>query len=225
MVRYALAAEEKEVRRRAILHAARTLFVADPEKLPSASAIAVEAGLAKGTVYLYFLTKEEIFMDLLHADRMATMRRVQDALKADDRLPGERIAAFLDGYVSHVAAHPDMLRLESLGYSVVERNVDRERLRAYKVEFTTALMQSGAAVEATLSLPAGEGLRALMHSYALTQGLWQALDIPDDCVELMGEAAAPFASLDFATELTAALYRYWRGIGDAGGINEADVAT
>src|SRR6201991_3094442 len=106
MVRYALAAEDKEARRDVILAAARTLFLRDPEKLPSAAAIATEAGLAKGTVYLYFATKEEIFMDLLHVERVAMMARIREAFAPDGRSVDEMVTAFLAAYVAHVAGQP-----------------------------------------------------------------------------------------------------------------------
>lgn len=212
MVRYALAAEDKEARRDAILAAARALFLRDPEKLPSAAAIAMEAGLAKGTVYLYFATKEEIFMDLLHVERVAMMGRIREAFAPDSRSTDEKIAAFIDDYVAHVAARPDISKLESLGYSVLERNIEPDRLRAYKRELGTALVGAGAVVEAALGLPEGEGARVLVHSYALTQGLWQALDIPPDCLEMMGDTAVAFTRLDFAEELAVSLQRYWKGL-------------
>lgn len=216
MVRYALAAEDKEARRDAILAAARTLFLRDPEKLPSAAAIATEAGVAKGTVYLYFATKEEIFMDLLHVERVALMSRIREAFAPDSRSVDEKVATFLSAYVAHVTAQPDILRLESLGYSVLERNIEQERLRAYKQELGTALVDAGTVVEAALGLAEGEGARVLVHNYALTQGLWQALDIPPDCLEMMGDAAVAFTSLDFASELKVSLDRYWRGLRSQG---------
>lgn len=212
MVRYALAAEDKEARREAIVAAARTLFLRDPERLPSAAAIATEAGLAKGTVYLYFETKEEIFMDILHVYRMVTMAAIREAFSPDDRSPAEHIDAFLAAYVADIVAHPEILKLESLGYSVLERNVAQDRLRTYKVALSNALLDAGGAVEASLGLAAGEGARVLVHSYALTQGLWQALDIPPDCVEMMGEAAAAFLAMDFPEELAVSLRRYWSGL-------------
>jgi AcrR family transcriptional regulator len=212
MVRYALAAEDKEARRDAILAAARALFLRDPEKLPSAAAIATEAGLAKGTVYLYFATKEEIFMDLLHAERVAMMVRIRAAFAPDTRTVDEKISAFIADYVAHVAARPDISKLESLGYSVLERNIEQGRLRAYKQELGTALVDAGTVVEAALGLSEGEGARVLVHSYALTQGLWQALDLPPDCLEMMGDAAVDFTRLDFSTELKVSLDRYWRGL-------------
>jgi AcrR family transcriptional regulator len=65
MARRAVAMEDKKKRRQAILVAARDLFNASDGTLPAASEIAAAADLAKGTVYIYFRTKEEIFLALL----------------------------------------------------------------------------------------------------------------------------------------------------------------
>ena len=50
-----------------------------------------------------------------------------------------------------------------------------------------------------------------MHSYALTVGLWQALDNPEHDRESSDEPASVLAKLDFQTELPAALAQYWLG--------------
>jgi AcrR family transcriptional regulator len=65
MATRAVASEDKQIRRNAILEAARNLFTSGDGTLPTASEIASVTGLAKGTVYLYFETKEEIFATLL----------------------------------------------------------------------------------------------------------------------------------------------------------------
>ncbi|MDQ1130588.1 TetR/AcrR family transcriptional regulator [Microbacterium sp. SORGH_AS_0888] len=55
-----LARRAPEERRAAVLDAARSLFVANGIPATSIDAIAAQAGVAKGTVYLYFPTKEHI---------------------------------------------------------------------------------------------------------------------------------------------------------------------
>ena len=57
--------EDKAIRRATILKAAEDLLEVGAPDLPSASAIAKEAKLAKGTLYLYFGTKEEIYLSVL----------------------------------------------------------------------------------------------------------------------------------------------------------------
>ena len=55
----------KDARRLSILDAARALFCAEPFESIAMSQVAAAAGLAKGTLYLYFRTREEIFLALL----------------------------------------------------------------------------------------------------------------------------------------------------------------
>lgn len=217
MVRHAIDASDKAARRQAILAAAGRLFLGAPDKLPSAAMIADAAGLAKGTVYLYFRTKEEIFMALLHEQRAQLLARVHRAFgpgtdgATASLTPRQKVDAFLDHYVAYIAAHPEALKLDALGYSIIERNVDEDFLLASKEAFLAAFSEAGAAVDAALALPPGQGIRLLLHSHALTCGLWQALDYPEHCRDLIARSAlAP--ALDFGAELRVALDQYWRGV-------------
>lgn len=212
MVRHAIEASDKAARRHAILAAAGSLFLGSPDKLPSAALIAETAGLAKGTVYLYFRTKEEIFMALLHEQRAQLLAQVHQAFASDARAPREKVEAFLDNYVAYIAAHPEALKLDALGYSIIERNVEADFLLASKEAFLAAFGQAGAAVDTALALPPGQGVRLLLHSHALTCGLWQALDYPEHCRELIARSALAASALDFGAELRAALGQYWRGV-------------
>jgi len=49
---------DKEERRNALLDAAEALFLAQPGRMASVAEVAQAAGVAKGTVYLYFPSKE-----------------------------------------------------------------------------------------------------------------------------------------------------------------------
>ncbi|WP_297924663.1 TetR/AcrR family transcriptional regulator [uncultured Agitococcus sp.] len=67
MARNAMTDADKLLRRADFINAAHQLF-REQKILPSVADIAKSAGLAKGTVYLYFKTKEEIFIALLEDD-------------------------------------------------------------------------------------------------------------------------------------------------------------
>lgn len=58
----AINAQDKELRREAILDAAESLWLSQPERMANVAEIAAAAGLAKGTVYLYFRSKEELLL-------------------------------------------------------------------------------------------------------------------------------------------------------------------
>lgn len=63
--RPALSAEERELRRRAIIAQVGSLLRARPYREISVQEIADHCGISKGTFYYYFKTKEEVFWDAL----------------------------------------------------------------------------------------------------------------------------------------------------------------
>ena len=58
----AIQAEDKQERHDAILDAAERLLLRSPDRVANVAEVADEAGLAKGTVYLYFPSKEELLL-------------------------------------------------------------------------------------------------------------------------------------------------------------------
>ena len=58
----AIQAEDKQERHHAILDAAARLLARSPDRIANMADVADEAGLAKGTVYLYFPSKEELLL-------------------------------------------------------------------------------------------------------------------------------------------------------------------
>src|SRR5436853_24943 len=60
----AVAVADKQARHQEILDAAERLFMKHPERMASVSEVAAAAGVAKGTVYLYFPSKEEMLLAL-----------------------------------------------------------------------------------------------------------------------------------------------------------------
>src|SRR4249919_3121953 len=58
----AIQAVDKEERHRAILDAAERVLLRSPDRVANVAEVADEAGLGKGTVYLYFASKEELLL-------------------------------------------------------------------------------------------------------------------------------------------------------------------
>jgi AcrR family transcriptional regulator len=209
MTQRAIDTEDKAARRAAILLAARQRYVADGYQIPSVARIAADAGLAKGTVYLYFRAKEEIFVALL-AEEFAGLIEDANAFFSGDFSPAD-LPGFIGRYVEYLDTHPELLRLDAMAYSVLEQNLPEAQLRTFKLELTHRLVEAGKRVDAALGLTAGRGTQLLMRTYALTRGLWQSLDYPPAMKAVL--AATEFAPIrpDFRTELLAALAEYWRG--------------
>jgi AcrR family transcriptional regulator len=197
---------EKAARRDDIIDAARILYLQDSRALPSVAQIAAQAGLAKGTVYTYFTTKEEIFIGLL-ADSLDTLlARLAQGLghgqPSTDRL--------IDEFASYIDAHPEVPRLDAMTYQM-ERNLSPEAMRTHKLRTTLSLVAGGGLLERVMGLPAGRGVKILSRVYALARGLWQWLDHPPEMqAVLSGPVFAPIRP-DFRSELIEALQEYMRG--------------
>jgi len=96
MVRMAKTSE----RRAAILAAAHTCFWRNGIRRTAIEDVAREAGVAKGTVYLYFASKEELFSTLASELCDASLNAVHAALAARGSLT-RRLAGALDAKIGH----------------------------------------------------------------------------------------------------------------------------
>ena len=80
----AVHSEDKQERHDAILDAAERLLERAPERVANVAEVADEAGLAKGTVYLYFPSKDELLL-AVHERRVDEFFRALNVLLAAER--------------------------------------------------------------------------------------------------------------------------------------------
>jgi AcrR family transcriptional regulator len=211
VARIALSDDERESRRQVVLAAAHRLY-RERGTLPPVADIASAAGLAKGTVYLYFRTKEEIFVALLE-DAFARMFAALDPLL--DSLPRGSPAvadAFAAGFGRLIAGSGDLLPLAALTNAILEQNLPVEPMRRFKTALANGLATAGTRLEAQTGLtPPGSGETLLLRTYALTLGLWQALSYPAALKSLLREPGLRGLDRDFGSELEGAVAALWRG--------------
>lgn len=92
---------EQLARRKAIIKSAREVFFAKGFMIATIGEIAERCGLAKGTIYLYFRSKEELYMSVM-AEGMQRLRKEFEALRAlppgENRLVELAFSAYLGFY-------------------------------------------------------------------------------------------------------------------------------
>ena len=207
--------EQKQARRESILDAARELFLRSGAVLPSAADIAHQAGLAKGTVYLYFRSKEAIFIALLDAEFASLLEHLRLACESAGGGPAAVIDAFLAAYLPWLKQRPEFLQLASLGHGVLEQSASRDNVLAFKTRLAANLAVTGETLCRKLRLPAAAGSDAgaslLLKSYALTLGLWQALDYPPGLAQMLADEKFQPLRPDFEQELASGLRQLWAG--------------
>lgn len=200
--------EAKQDRLDGILAAARGLFAERGFDAVTMADIAAAAGLAKGTLYLYCRTKEEVFLALM-GDAFADWFAALTGVLADPDT-GD-LETFARGLARTAAERPELLRLVSILHVVLERNATEAILLPFKLGLRDALASLGGAVEGRFGLGAGEGATFLLQAYALVIG-YSHLDTDSPTVRalLARDDLAPLR-IDFETGLAAALARLCAG--------------
>jgi AcrR family transcriptional regulator len=101
---------EKEQRRKAILKAARKVFFEHGLQAASMDMIAELAELSKGALYLYFKSKEDLYVSLLE-EGLAILRRMFEEVAARP-LPGDQALREIGlAYYEFFKRHPDYFQI------------------------------------------------------------------------------------------------------------------
>jgi len=210
----AIQAEDKQERHHAILDAATRLLLREPDRVASVSEVADEAGLAKGTVYLYFPSKEELLLALHERNIDGFFRPLIERLESREPMAIDDLFALTR---DHIVAPPLFLPLASRVLGMMAQAIPPEAAAAFHERMIARLMRAGAGIERHFpQLKTGEGLVLLRHSYAVIVGLWQmygakgdALHCPATGLPFEGDGEA--LNFTYADDLQRALDALWKG--------------
>ncbi|MBL8115762.1 MAG: TetR family transcriptional regulator [Acidobacteria bacterium] len=190
----------KDERRTVLLDAGRRLFEDREYEAVTMSALASEAGLAKGTAFLYFPTKEALFLEVLNRELDGWLAALEGRLVAASGHDVPRVIA------DSLRERPVLLRLLPLLHVTLERNIDDAALATWKKKLLVSLLPAASLLEVRLRLPPGEGLRLLLRAHVLVVGLSQVAR-PAPRIQAVLDAdpgLRPF-QIDFQAELEALL--------------------
>jgi len=203
--------EDKEARRRLILDEALALYTATSYAEVKMADVAERSKLAKGTVFLYFPTKEALFLALLEDLLFAWFEKLDGILSSGEgRWTGAKLARMV---AESLEGQEALTRLLALLQTVLEQNVTEEQVRGFKERLLTVLVNTGALVEKRLAfLQPGEGGRFLLHLHALVTGLRQMADVAPVTRGVLDLPHMAPLRVDFTRELTAALTHLLRGL-------------
>lgn len=205
----AMAVEDKEERRNALLDAAEDLFLEHPERIANVAQVAEAAGLAKGTVYLYFPGKEEMML-ALHERHMAHFFR-----ELLNLLEGPAIAGFEEVFAvtsRHLLRAPGYLPLTSRCFGLMDSEIPLESAIAFKVRIAQTLARAGEGLERHFpALGPGGGATLLQHSYGMIVGLWQLMHPNERLGKALDRPEMKVLKRDYEHEIETALRALWAG--------------
>jgi len=205
----AVAPQDKFERRAAIVRAATVLLQRDPSATFAVQEIARRAGLGKGTVYLYFGSREEVLLAVHAQQTHELFDVVQGALAAGDA-HGQRVVR--DG-LEYLRAHPEFYPIAGNCRGMLDTNVSTEAALEFKLAIAHRLEPLGRRIEELYpGLAAGEGAALLTNCYALIIGLWQQADPPLSLRKVMRRPEMAIFRIDFEKQLSAALLDLWESV-------------
>jgi AcrR family transcriptional regulator len=209
VIQRAIAVEEKQERRQEILDAVEELYLAHPDRMPNVAEVAQAAGVAKGTVYLYFPAKEDLLLALHEQHVGLFFRALMQKLSGPGPIDFDAVFAVTR---KHLIRMPGYLALTSRCFGMMERETPIDSAIAFKCRVAEVLALAGAGLERHFpTLGAGNGVRLLLHSYGLIVGLWQLLHPNERFGKALERPELSLLKRDYEREIEGALRALWDG--------------
>jgi AcrR family transcriptional regulator len=171
----AITPDEKERRYNSILDAALRLFKDLSYGEISMNAIGHEASITKGTVYLYFSTKEELFLCLFKrlmgqlSEEM--ILELKDTVREKTALTSEEIISIVKIIVNK---QPEILRLLSILNIVLEKNIAYDVALEFKTAMHALIEKSGSVFETLFPVfKKGDGSNFINQLFFIAVGVFQ----------------------------------------------------
>lgn len=207
----ARSAEDKDLRRTHLIEAATQLFADADFDAVTIARVAEAAGVAKGTAYIYFATKEALFLELVRAELMLWLQDVESAMqRLRARQPLDAVPAAL---ARSAAQRPALCRLLVLLHTVIEPKIDEAAARDFKLFLRDLLVRASAAVCARLpGLTEAQAGTLMLQLHALVISLAQLSNPPPVIARVMANTPElQFMQIDFEPFLRDTLAALVRG--------------
>lgn len=204
--------EDKDLRRTQLIDAATQLFADADFDAVTVARVAERAGLAKGTAYLYFATKETLFLALVRAELAQWLKDLAQKLKRVRSNQPER--AVPQAIAKSVAGRPVLCRLLVLLHTVIEPKLDEATAREFKLYLRDLLGHAGSLIAAKIpGMPARDAATLVLQTHALVISLTQ-LASPAPVIQrvLAADASLQSMQIEFEPFLTQTLVALVRGV-------------
>jgi AcrR family transcriptional regulator len=204
----ALNLADKDKKMGQILDVAAKLF-ADERQLQTVASLAKAAGIAKGTVYLYFKTKEEIYMELLVRGFEQWHGQLREFIL--DNQPD--ISQLVDYMCRSLLDYQVFVDLTVIAAVVLEENLHPEYIRDARLRMRAQSQRSAQLI--SLSFPAWSAFQVeakLRRFYVYAMGYWRECFPVQKVVDAIPDhfASAAERRQAFLNEILQVSSMFWR---------------
>ncbi len=209
--------EQKALRKNVIIRSARELFENFDFHEISMQEVARKAGMAKGTVFFYFKTKEELFLSCAQEelgrwhDRFDSMLlEYQKTHSPDDFNVDELVEIMIQSF----GGNDTFSRFVSIVGGVLNRNVDFDVLLAHKkFVFQRALPTGKLLDEIIPNFKPFDGIKLYNYAFYFTAGLYPMAEPSETARRVYKTPGLEFLDIDFIEtfrEIMSILLRGWK---------------
>jgi AcrR family transcriptional regulator len=210
--RRAINDEQRAERRQTLLDIAWALFKESDFDQINVLDITNQAGLAKGTFYLYFKSKEELYLAVTRKQFLIWIDHLQKELSAlESPVEATRAAKMI---CQSLQEQPGLVRLLGILHVILERNLDAATAREFKYFLLEKIQSIGLQLEASLPvLYPGQGAQLAMSVYTIILGLEQMSNPTPIIKQIIADdpGLAPF-NINFEAYCCEMLQTYFQGI-------------
>ncbi|MFW6364945.1 MAG: TetR/AcrR family transcriptional regulator [Spirochaetota bacterium] len=209
----ALSSDEKELKRELIIRSAMDLFKHRDFLQIRMIDIAREAGVAKGTVFCYFKTKEELFLECTRREFV----RFFNVLNGSLGLIIEQSKTLdINGCINlcdtALDAAPFLVRLSSILNTILEQNIDYDSARNFKMFLHDSIRNSAPLLERAMPSVSGNGTFVFLGIHTILVGLYQMTSPSPVVCQVYLNESMPLFQLDFRESFRAMLRTMLAGI-------------
>jgi AcrR family transcriptional regulator len=202
--------EDKADRRQDILTAAEQVWATSTFDALTMAEVARRAALAKGTLYLYFPTKETLLLALLESRLDLCLADVERRLGTAGPVADPETLA--DLMATSLLEDPALTRLLAIMGTILEHNTSAADIRRFKTWILQRMARAGGLIEQGAPfLRRGEGLQVLLHVQILVAGVGQLAHPAPTVARVLARPELELLRVDFATELRSMLAALLRG--------------
>ncbi len=204
-------AEDKLAKRHVILATALQMFKSTSYSEVTMSSVAGRAKLAKGTLFLYFPTKEEMFLALMEEQLIEWFDAVDAELESLADISSVPVISAL--FANSLKERVEFARLLAIHSTVLEQNVSYESILKHKQLILQRLSETGARLERSLPfLQTGQGAHVILQCQVLVVGLWHLTDSSPTAHKVIEKEGLTAFKLDFNFEFQNILISLLYGI-------------
>lgn len=193
--------DDKEYRKSIILDTARHLFLSNSQSLPSVSEIVKECKLSKGSIYNYFNTKEEIFLEILIEEYRKWFYELSE-------VPISRLN-YKDDLFKGVLQNQLLLELSCISQTIIEKNIKKEKLIDFKNFLGSHLEILSQKLSFILPYRDKEICEKLVLSFSILTGLYQSAQISNQIHYLKDDVKYSFLFPAFEETVEEVLKTIW----------------